>query len=49
MPGPTKVLASAGRPRTRRRCCNLATSLFEHGRIKTTEPKARALRPVCRS
>jgi large subunit ribosomal protein L17 len=24
---------------------NLATSLFEHGRIKTTEPKARALRP----
>src|ERR1700724_2619231 len=23
----------------------LATSLFEHGRIKTTEPKARALRP----
>src|ERR1700761_8504968 len=24
---------------------NLATSLFEHDRIKTTEPKARALRP----
>src|SRR6201995_5491279 len=24
---------------------NLATPLFEHGRIKTTEPKARALRP----
>ena len=24
---------------------NLAASLFEHGRIKTTEPKARALRP----
>ena len=24
---------------------NLATSLFEHGRIRTTEPKARALRP----
>jgi large subunit ribosomal protein L17 len=24
---------------------NLATSLFEHGRIKTTETKARALRP----
>jgi large subunit ribosomal protein L17 len=24
---------------------NLATSLFEHGRIKTTEAKARALRP----
>lgn len=24
---------------------NLATALFEHGRIKTTEPKARALRP----
>jgi len=24
---------------------NLATSLFEHGRIKTTEPKARALLP----
>jgi large subunit ribosomal protein L17 len=24
---------------------NLATSLFTHGRIKTTEPKARALRP----
>lgn len=24
---------------------NLATSLFEHGRITTTEPKARALRP----
>jgi large subunit ribosomal protein L17 len=23
----------------------LATALFEHGRIKTTEPKARALRP----
>ena len=27
------------------RLANLATSLFEHGRIKTTEPKARALRP----
>jgi large subunit ribosomal protein L17 len=24
---------------------NLATALFEHGRITTTEPKARALRP----
>ncbi|GFG70820.1 hypothetical protein MSEN_25400 [Mycolicibacter senuensis] len=24
---------------------NLATSLFTHGRIKTTEAKARALRP----
>jgi len=25
---------------------NLATSLFEHGRIKTTETKARRLRPI---
>ena len=37
----------AAAPRTRGCCCaNLAKSLFEHGRITTTEAKARRLRPV---
>ena len=36
----------AAAPRTSVSCCaNLATALFEHGRITTTEAKARRLRP----
>ena len=46
MPKPTKGrrLGGSSSPQKALRA-NLATSLFEHGRIKTTEPKARALRP----
>ena len=46
MPQPTKGPRLGGSPAHQRLIlANLATSLFEHGRIKTTEPKARALRP----
>src|SRR5436309_14622018 len=46
MPKPTKGPRLGGSSSHRKAMlANLATSLFEHGRIKTTEPKARALRP----
>ncbi|MGZ5378957.1 MAG: 50S ribosomal protein L17 [Mycobacterium sp.] len=46
MPKPTKGPRLGGSSSHQKALlANLATSLFEHGRIKTTEPKARALRP----
>ena len=46
MPKPTKGARLGGSSAHQKAIlANLATSLFEHGRIKTTEPKARALRP----
>jgi large subunit ribosomal protein L17 len=46
MPKPTKGPRLGGSSSHQKAMlANLATSLFEHGRIKTTEPKARALRP----
>src|ERR1700751_5821227 len=46
MPKPTKgPRLGGGSAHQQALLANLATSLFEHGRIKTTEPKARALRP----
>src|SRR5690349_7943817 len=46
MPKPTKGRRLGGSSAHQKALlANLATSLFEHGRIKTTEPKARALRP----
>ncbi len=46
MPKPTKGARLGGSSSHQEAIlANLATSLFEHGRIKTTEPKARALRP----
>ncbi|MEZ5132499.1 MAG: 50S ribosomal protein L17 [Mycobacterium sp.] len=46
MPRPTKGPRLGGSSSHQKALlANLATSLFEHGRIKTTEPKARALRP----
>jgi large subunit ribosomal protein L17 len=46
MPKPTKgPRLGGGSSHQKAILANLATSLFEHGRIKTTEPKARALRP----
>ena len=46
MPKPTKgPRLGGGSAHQKALLANLATSLFEHGRIKTTEPKARALRP----
>ncbi len=46
MPKPTKGPRLGGSSAHQKALlANLATSLFEHGRIKTTEPKARALRP----
>ena len=46
MPKPTKGPRLGGSPSHQNALlANLARSLFEHGRIKTTEPKARALRP----
>jgi large subunit ribosomal protein L17 len=46
MPKPTKGPRLGGSPAHERLILsNLATSLFEHGRIKTTETKARRLRP----
>ncbi|MGC1736901.1 50S ribosomal protein L17 [Mycobacterium sp.] len=46
MPKPTKGPRLGGSSSHQKAIlANLATALFEHGRIKTTEPKARALRP----
>jgi large subunit ribosomal protein L17 len=46
MPKPTKGPRLGGSSSHQKALlANLATSLFEHGCIKTTEPKARALRP----
>ncbi len=46
MPKPTKGPRLGGSSSHQKAIlANLAASLFEHGRIKTTEPKARALRP----
>jgi len=46
MPKPTKGPRLGGSSSHQKAMlANLATSLFEHGRITTTEPKARALRP----
>lgn len=46
MPKPTKGPRLGGSSSHQKALlANLATSLFTHGRIKTTEPKARALRP----
>ena len=47
MPKPTKGPRLGGSSSHQKALlANLATSLFEHGRIKTTEPKARALRDI---
>ena len=47
MPTPKKGARLGGSPAHQRLIvANLATSLFEHGRITTTEAKARVLRPV---
>jgi len=47
MPKPKKGPRLGGSPAHQRLIVsNLATSLFEHGRITTTEAKARVLRPV---
>ncbi len=47
MPKPTKGPRLGGSPAHQRLIVsNLATQLFEHGRITTTETKARVLRPV---
>ncbi|QSB15544.1 50S ribosomal protein L17 [Natronosporangium hydrolyticum] len=46
MPRPTKGSRLGGTPaHERRMLANLATSLFRHGRISTTETKAKRLRP----
>src|ERR687897_545951 len=46
MPTPTKGPRLGGSPAHERLLlANLATSLFEHGRITTTETKAKRLRP----
>src|SRR3982750_3218549 len=46
MPKPTKGPRLGGSSSHQKALlANLATALFEHGRIKTTEAKARALRP----
>ncbi|HEU0041064.1 MAG TPA: 50S ribosomal protein L17 [Jiangellaceae bacterium] len=47
MPTPTKGARLGGSPAHQKAIlANLATSLFEYGRITTTEAKARRLRPV---
>src|ERR1700722_1820603 len=46
MPTPTKGARMGGSPAHQRHMlANLATSLFEHGKITTTEARARRLRP----
>ena len=47
MPTPTKGARLGGSPAHEKRLlANLATELFRHGKIKTTETKARRLRPL---
>ncbi|MFI0484094.1 50S ribosomal protein L17 [Actinomadura sp. 9N215] len=47
MPKPTKGARFGGSPAHQRLIlANLATALFEHGRITTTEAKARRVRPL---
>ena len=47
MPAPAKGRRLGGSPAHQRHMmANLATALFEHGRITTTEARARRLRPV---
>jgi large subunit ribosomal protein L17 len=47
MPKPTKGARLGGSPSHQRHIlANLAASLFEHGRITTTEAKARRVRPL---
>src|SRR5271168_244812 len=47
MPTPTKGHRLGGSPAHERHIlANLATALFQHGRITTTEARARRLRPV---
>src|SRR3954453_22391314 len=47
MPTPTKGPRLGGSPAHQKRMlANLATSLFRHGRIQTTETKAKRLRPL---
>jgi|SRR5690625_420347 len=47
MPTPTKgTRLGGGAAHQRRMLSNLAVSLFEHGSIRTTETKAKRLRPV---
>ena len=47
MPTPTKGARLGGGPAHERlMLANLATSLFKHGRIQTTETKAKRLRPL---
>ncbi len=47
MPTPKKGARLGGSPAHQKQIvANLATSLFEHGRVTTTEAKARVLRPV---
>ncbi|WP_433419932.1 50S ribosomal protein L17 [Microtetraspora malaysiensis] len=47
MPKPTKGARLGGSPAHERLIlANLATQLFEHGRIRTTEAKAKRLRPL---
>ena len=47
MPTPTKGPRLGGGPAHERlMMANLATALFEHGRITTTEAKAKRLRPL---
>src|ERR1700709_2001654 len=47
MPTPTKGPRLGGSPAHQRlMLANLATSLFEHGRITTTEAKAKRVRPL---
>ena len=47
MPTPTNVHPLGGRPALHSlMISNLATALFEHGKITTTEARARRLRPL---
>ena len=50
MPTPTKGPRLGGGPAHERlMLANLATALFEHGKITTTEAKAKRLRPAGRA